>query len=378
MLTKARGISFPLGIAKGKYFCNRVAETKQLIRNIHNCTHSVLISPRRYGKTSLAYKAIRESKLPSARIDLYMTTSAADIEKAIIAGVDNLLSHICSNAEMLLSLIKDFIKVLKPSFEMGTRGLKIKLQPSDKTTSSANICEALQILDGILRKKSIKAVLLIDEFQEVQLVAPNQGIEGAIRHVAQETENFTLIFSGSHRHLLSSMFNNKNKPLYRLCDEIQLNRISEADYLPFLKKFSLSQWEETLNEPVMNAILNYSERHPYYFNAICEKLFMKETLPTVPDVDAIWQHLLITKKKDVLTETKELNITHKKLLVAISHGINKELTGQQFLSQAELPGSTVVRALEYLEDNDFIEKRNDQYYIIDPLLKGIINQLTYF
>lgn len=378
MLTTSRGISFPLGIAKGKYFCNRVIETKHLVRNIHNCTHTVLISPRRYGKTSLAYKAIHESKLPNTCVDLYMTTSPADIQKAIISGVDNLLTQISNNAEILLGLIKDYIKLLRPTFEMGARGLKIKLQPSEKSASSANICESLQILDAVLRKKSLKCVLLIDEFQEVQQVAPNQGIEGAIRHIAQETENLTLIFSGSHRHLLRTMFNNKNKPLYRLCDEIQLNRISEADYLPFLNKFSRNQWGKALHDNVMNTILNYSERHPYYFNAICEKLFTKDTLPTVTDVNTIWQHLLITKKKDILSETKELNITHKKILVAISHGINKELTGQQFLSQAELPGSTVVRALEYLEDNDFIEKKKDQYHIIDPLLKGIINQLTYF
>src|SRR5579883_2974989 len=116
MFTTSQTTSFPLGIAKGKYFCNRVAETKQLLRNINNCTHTVLISPRRYGKTSLAYKAIHESKLPSARIDLYMTTSSTDIQKAILSGVDNILSQVSSSAELLLGLIKDFIKLLKPSF----------------------------------------------------------------------------------------------------------------------------------------------------------------------------------------------------------------------------------------------------------------------
>lgn len=206
----------------------------------------------------------------------------------------------------------------------------------------------------------------------------DQGIEGAIRHVAQETENFTLLFSGSHRHLLRSMFNKKNQPLYRLCDKIQLDRISEKDYSPFLKKFSQSQWGYSFDDKVIAEIFKNSERHPYYFNTICEKLFTKETLPTVDDVDLVWSNLLLAKKKDILAETKELNITHKKILVAIARGINKELTGQRFLSQAELAGSSVVRALEYLEDNDFIEKQEDQYCFIDPLLKGIINQLTYF
>lgn len=84
------------------------------------------------------------------------------------------------------------------------------------------------------------------------------------------------------------------------------------------------------------------------------------------------------KHKDVLSETKGMSITHKKLLVAIAHGINCELTGRKFLSQSDLSGSSVIRSLEHLEENDFIEKKNDKYYLIDPLLKGIINRLTYF
>lgn len=371
-------ITFPLGIAKNEYFCNRSAETKQLIRNIKNSMHTVLISPRRYGKTSLAYKAINESKLPNARIDLYMTTSAHHIEKAILAGVNNVLGQICNNGEILLGLLKDYIKVLKPSFEAGSHGFKLKLETSEKVASSLNICEALQILDGVLKKKKMHAVLLIDEFQEIQLVAPDQGIEGAIRHVAQDTKHFTLIFSGSRRHLLHNMFNNKNTPLYRLCDEIQLDRISEQDYELFIQKFASSQWNKTLDNSVIDKIFQYTERHPYYINCVCDKLFSHETLPTISNIDMVWNHLVYAKKQDLLAETKGLTLVHKKLLVSIAHGMNEELTGIQFLAQTELSGATVLRALDYLEANDFLEKKNNRYYFIDPLLKSVINQLTYF
>lgn len=371
-------ISFPLGIAEGRYFCNRIEETKQLVRNIQNCTHTVLISPRRYGKTSLAYRAIYKSKLPSARADLYMTTDAVDIERVIISAVDNLLSQISNNAEIMLGLIKEYIKFLRPSFEAGTNGLKIKLETTKRESSAANICEALQILDGVLKKKSMQCVLYIDEFQEIQRIAPNQGIEGAIRHIAQETKHFALLISGSHHHLIKSMFNDRSKPLYRLCDEICLERISIDDYLPFITKLSVENWGKTIKENVVMKILEVSERHSYYLNAICEKLFAKPTLPTENNVYDVWQNLMMSKKKDILFETKELNIAHKKILVAIAHGIDYELTGHAFLSHAELPGSTVIRALEYLEEHDFIEKYENRYRLIDPLLKGIINQLTYF
>lgn len=371
-------ISFPLGVAEGQYFCNRVKETNLLIRNIQNSTHTVLISPRRYGKTSLAYRAIQQSQLPNARADFYMTTDTHDVERAIIASVDNLLSQISSNAEMLLSLIKDYIKFLRPSFEAGTHGLKIKLEPVHRSTSAANICEALKILDGVLEKKGMRAVLFFDEFQEIQRVAPDQGIEGAIRHVAQETEHFTILFSGSHRRLLKSMFNDRNKPLYRLCDEIQLERISKEDYFPFIEKLSRENWGEPLSGQVINKILEYSELHSYYINMLCEKIFAKPSLPIEEEVGQVWNDLMTIKKKDVLGETKGLTVAHKKLLVAIAHGVDNELTGQKFLSRTELSGASAFRALEYLEEQDFIEKKDYRYRIIDPLLKNLIHQLTYF
>lgn len=371
-------ISFPLGLAKGRYFCNRIQETAKLVRNIHTGTHTVLISPRRYGKTSLAYRAIQECHLPSATVDLFMTTSATDIEKAIINGVDSLLSQVSHNAEILLGLIKEFIKSLRPTFEASAHGFKIKLETTHKTSSATSICEALQVLEGVLQKKSQRAILLIDEFQEVQQVAAADGIEGAIRHVAQDSKYLTILFSGSHRHLLKSMFNQRNKPLYRLCDEIILDRITEKDYTPFLEKFFFEKWGKHLPKSIIDQIFCYSECHPYYFNAICEKLFAEEDMPSEINVNQIWGYLISTKKKDILQETKFLNITHKKVLVAIAHGIDHGLTSQKFLSQSELSGASVVRALEMLEDEDFIEKVNDCYRLIDPLLKSILKQITYF
>ena len=179
--------SFPLGIAKDEYFCNRVSETAHLIRNIKSCTHTVLVSPRRYGKTSLAYRAIDQCGLPFVKIDFYMATSHKDVEKAIIKGINGIISQVTGVTEKILSSIKSYVKSIKTSLEMGSEGIKLILEPSMNSSTPENICEALQILNVILEKKGQKCVLLLDEFQEVERVAKNQGIEGAIRHVAQET-----------------------------------------------------------------------------------------------------------------------------------------------------------------------------------------------
>ena len=51
---------FPLRVAVDR-FCNRVEERQTLKRNIAEKRPTVLISPRRYGKSSLAHKVVHES-----------------------------------------------------------------------------------------------------------------------------------------------------------------------------------------------------------------------------------------------------------------------------------------------------------------------------
>lgn len=366
---------FPLGIAKNEYFCNRITETAQLIRNIQSCTHTVIISPRRYGKTSLAYRAIHESGLPYVKIDLYMATDHKDIERAIIKGVNAIIDQVTGVTDKILNSIKSYVKAIKPTLEMGADGIKLILEPSTSATPTENICEALQILNIILEKKEQKAVLLIDEFQEVERVAKNHGIEGAIRHVAQETQNFAIVFSGSKRNLLKSMFNDRNKPLYRLCDEIVLERIGEHDYSNFVNKFSKKKWKKPLLAETFNRIIECTEQHPYYLNALLRTVFLLDTLPTQENVTHLWLQLAEKKRDDLFHETDVLNVTQKKLLIAIANGVTQELTSKNFLNEYKLASSSVMRGLEELIEEDFIEKRGEHYQLVDPLLKTVIKHL---
>lgn len=369
---------FPLGIAKDEYFCNRISESDHLIRNIQSCTHTVIISPRRYGKTSLAYRAIHQCGLPYVKIDLYMATDQQDIERAIIKGVNGIIAQVTGVTDKILNSIKAYIKTIKPTLEMGTDGMKLVLEPSTHANPQENICEALQILNVILKKKEQKAVLLIDEFQEVERVAKNKGIEGAIRHVAQETQCFAIIFSGSKRHLLKSMFNDRNKPLYRLCDEIALERIGHKDYFDFVNKFAKNKWGKFLSIETFNSLVECTEQHPYYLNALLRSVFLLNTLPVEEDVKRLWISLAEKKRADLFHETDILNVTQKKLLIAISKNIHQELTSKDFLSKHKLASSSVINGLKELIEEDFIEKRNGKYQFVDPLLKEVIkNQWDY-
>lgn len=102
--------------------------------------------------------------------------------------------------------------------------------------------------------------------------------------------------------------------------------------------------------------------------------FAKE-FPTPTSVGVLWHNLAERKRNDLVAETKSLTIVHKKLLVAIANGINTDLTGKNFLSKADLSGASAMRGLDYLVEEDFIEKSRAGYQMIDPLLKMVLQQL---
>lgn len=372
-------IKFPLGIAKGYQFCNRTSETKLLIQNIKKARHTVLIAPRRYGKTSLAYRAISKVDIPNAKADLYMSTSSRSIELEIMAAINKIISNISNSGDKLVAIAKDYLKSLKISYEISPdKGPSIKLEPKGDALAQHTLKDSLFVLERILEDKNKSAVLLIDEFQEIERIASAQGIEGAIRHVIQESNRLCVIFSGSHRRMLKSMFNDRNKPLYRLCDEITLDRIHSSDYHPFIHKLALKKWNKPIDNASIDKILNLSKQHPYYVNIICDKLFDRNNPPTPTDVQDTWNSLVDNKNSIFKELGANLTLAEKKVLVAIAHGHNSNLTSKDFLSWTNLAASTTSNAIKFLMHNDYIELNNTNYRIIDPLFEDILKKCQAF
>ena len=85
---------FPLSVAMGKAFCNRKQELETLQTWLLQKRPVLMMSPRRYGKTSLALSTIKKTGLPYAHIDLFSVVDEDDIERVILSGVASLISHV--------------------------------------------------------------------------------------------------------------------------------------------------------------------------------------------------------------------------------------------------------------------------------------------
>ncbi len=366
---------FPLGIAFGKAFCNRTEETRILLNNITNGKHTLLMATRRYGKSSLALHAITLSKLPYVETDFYMASTEKVIEGYILNSVVDLIGKALGSVDKLINSIKKYVRNLKPKLEIGGKYLKLELVPTAESDPATNVKEALLLLERLLAENNKQAVLLMDEFQNVGVIAKGTGIEAAIRHVAQKTKYLTIVFSGSNRKLLQTMFEDENRPLYKLCWKLTLSRISASHYQSHLQKAAQEAWKEDLNPSVINKIFQLTERHPYYLNKLCDKLWMHcEKLPTISNADLLWLDILEEEKSDAIKEISALTAGQKKVLGQVAEENVTQLTDKATMITLEMASSSIVRALEGLEEKDIIEKLESSYKVINPVIRFYVTK----
>ena len=362
---------FPLGVAIGSSFCNRTQETNLLIDNIQNGKHTLLIATRRYGKSSLALHALGLCKCSYVEIDFYMATNEKIIESYILNGVVELIGKALGPVDKLLTSIKRYVKDLKPKIDIGTSIFKLELTSDIESDPASNVKEGLLLLEKLLEEKNKHAVLLMDEFQNVGIIAKGKGIEGAIRHVAQKTKYLTLIFSGSNRKLLKTMFEDESRPLYKLCWKITVKRITIEHYRDHIQKVAKLTWNQNLYDDVVNKIIFITERHPFYLNKLCDRLwtYYSDQRPSMNAVDRAWTEILEEEKSDAVKEISLLSLGQKVVLSHLAKGINLHLTSKQIMLELQMTSSSIITALEGLEEKDMIEKVDERYQIINPVVR---------
>lgn len=358
---------FPLGTASGKAFCNRKQETEHLLSNIKLAKPTLIMSSRRFGKTSLALHTFNLEKMQYVCVDLYKELSGEDVEKAILNGVGELLGKIETKPEKLIKLAKDFFSNMHINVTLHNVGISIE-QKERKKDLASNIQEVLVRLQELAAKRKKKVLFFIDEFQKLAEIHNSFPIEAAIRHAAQFAKNVSYVFSGSNRHLLQDMFFDKNRPFYKLCDTLYLKKIEANHYKKYIQNAAKKRWGKVLSEASLEAILNITERHPYYINYLCSKLWLRD-LPNEQLIYDTWKLCSEENKSQIEREVDLLSFNQRRLLISIAklHDV-KQPTNQEFIAFVNMSSASIAQALSTLIDKDYLYQDEQGFYrLLDPL-----------
>lgn len=363
---------FPEGVALGKAFINRGKERKYLMERINYNQHSVLMAPRRYGKTSLVIKVADEMKIPYCSIDLLAAYSDGYVRDQVVDKVGRLVFELLPNINKAKEKLISIFKKMNPEISIGVFGQRLTFNLTSSPLK--DITELLLKLDETAKYFKKRAVIFMDEFQQISQLKNYHSIEASIRHAVERSENISYVFSGSNRHLLEQMFGDQGRPLYRLCQIINLERMDKKVYANHLNSLAKMKWGKNLSEAVIEQIFINTEQHPFCINVLCQSLWKKSEPPSADDVDAAWHNYVKTQRHIISHDIMELSINQRKIITALAKLPAKEIQSSEFTAHIKISASSVQQSSEVLMRKDLIYKDKDGFYrILDPAMRYYLN-----
>jgi AAA+ ATPase superfamily predicted ATPase len=191
-------------IVDGPHFTNRTTEIGQVTSVLKSANHLVLISPRRYGKSSLVYKVLRDFDRPVIALDLQLTTSVEDLAAQLLKRVYRVFP-----AERIRQLVKNFRIIPTISMNPVTNAVDISFQPS--VSAFPQLEDVLNTIEKLGNEKK-RTIVVFDEFQEVARLDIN--LYRQLRSVMQQHKHINYVFLGSQESMIREIFENKKSPFY--------------------------------------------------------------------------------------------------------------------------------------------------------------------
>lgn len=229
--------------------------------------------------------------------------------------------------------------------------------------------QSLSALFGYLSKQKQRVVIAIDEFQQITNY-PEKNVEALLRSQILANKNVTIIFSGSNRRMLVSLFNDYARPFYQSSGFLFLDKIDPALYKTFIATHFKKEGRE-ITEDALHFILDWAQGHTYFVQEICNRLYSGGYAKiAVPEVKQVTFQILEERTPLYQVYQNMLTVSQYKLLKAIaSETYIEKRAASSFLTRYKLgAASSVNRSLEALETKDLILFENNKYFLSDIFL----------
>lgn len=355
------------GIASAPSFCNRAKECSDLTHYIRNSQNVLLYSHRRFGKTSLLHKVLGElDGITPYYIDLYGTTTVEEFITSVVQALTRTLSPI----ERTMAWLREKLTRLTFQFSLDpVNGLPVVSPFFHGGDQGPVLTELFQLLHSLSEKERL--VVAFDEFQEVTAYG-DPAFEKKLRKEIQGHGRIAYIFSGSQRHLLSSMFSDTNRAFYKLAASYPLPKISTDHFLSWANEL-FEKGKKNIPDTVIREVVERCENHPMYVQEFLYHLW-EEGLGNL-GLDALEATILERRAIEFINLFKAMTPNQKKAVKLVAQCQGKKLFSSQNLQRVGFTTpSQATRALNSLLTRDEVV-HNGSWSIADPLFKRWILRL---
>ena len=362
---------FVFGVrVEGDTFTDRKEETNRLKMNFLYGVNTILISPRRMGKTSLVEKVssmVECESLKIAKIDAFGCRSENDFINAFATAVVRATS---TKWEEWIENTKTFLSRFIPKISIGQDPLSdfsIALEYNKSNTVTEDI---LQLPETIAKQKGIKIVICIDEFQQIADFPDTLTFQKKLRSIWQLQRNVSYCLYGSKKHMMETMFQSQSHPFYRFGDIFYLNKIAESDWVEFIcNRFKVTGKE--ISPELATEICSVTDRYSSYVQQLSWLVWLRTTFrATKEDVEYGIAHMLDACEPLFIQQTESLSSYQMNFLRALTDGVTTGFTRSEVLNNYQLgTAANISRLKKALTEKDLIAlTAPKKLQISDPIL----------
>lgn len=358
-------------------FTDRENETGKLVANFLSQTNTAIISPRRWGKSSLVNKAIftvssSNSNILFVKMNAFKCETPQDFYELLAKRA---VEEISSSAETLLSNAKEFISRLLPKLSIAdpvgqyemSFGIDLKNNPIGE--------DILDLPQQIASKRKKKVVVCIDEFQQIGEFADSQQFQKIIRSHWQEQPDVAYILYGSKKHMMLNIFGEYGSPFYKFGDVMFLPKISRENWIDYVKA-RFAQTGKSITEKAAGHLADLVDNHSYYVQQLAQYAWLRTDVTCSEEiVDAAFQGMLDSLNLQFVNLMDSLTEKQRSFLCAVSDGV-ENLSSMDTLSHYRLGTSGNIRIIKgALKKRDMIEETGHRVEIQDPVFNQWIQKV---
>ena len=349
------------GYAGPEYFCDRAAETQQLVSAISNGRDVTLVAPRRYGKTGLVHNAFRilEKTHATVYLDIFAIEDLTSFVQTFATAV---LDRLDSPAERVGRKLLSFFRSCRPTLtpkDDGSFAFSFDLAPSQ---AKATLKDTFDYIASRRRKVAIA----IDEFQQVREF-PEKGTEALLRSYIQFVPNAHFIFAGSRKHMMDAMFVSPKGPFYHSTQLMALSPIDAGKYEKFAAGFFRGD-RRTFSDEAFRHLYDRFAGITWYIQSILNRIWTHgRGLDSAQQVDDTVDELVAEAESFYFDLLRSQTAAEQSILKAVGReGVVKSISGGDFITRNALPAASTVRsAAAKLAERDLLYRSDAGYVVYD-------------
>jgi len=366
-------------------FVDRLDELDRLVRDLGSGQKVFLISPRRYGKSSLIHQALRAVARGGA-LTAEVTVSSYSSYLAFLEGYARAIASVESKWDRARTWLMEAIASTRPEirYEPKDTGLGRFAVAFPQVTTARDVNrlanEVFALPAKLVAERKRTVVIALDEFQAIDSF--NGGsVEHALRAAAQTQRQVGYVFAGSEPSLMEKMIGPR-RPFYKAGPVMRLQKISPTVFGDFIERRFVKSGIKP--EPgLAEAIVDLAENLPYDVQRLAHETWddvrargaRKVTLENLHDTLA----RLLSEQETIFEALwQRLTLQQRATLRAVVLQGGREIHSADARSRHRLGGpSTIQKSLVALTNQDVLLKEGPRYLVMDSLLREWVARRTF-